>query len=112
MEKKTPDTDNNIIELNEKNEEEKNQVKPTQTPTRHLRDIKKVNYSKYFSEDPDNSEDYEPEEKSQKVEISKKRQRPKSVAKTNANTTKKKKEDENNPQNIMDVEPENDEKKK
>ena len=29
MEKKTPDTDNNIIELNEKNEEEKNQVKQT-----------------------------------------------------------------------------------
>ena len=111
MEQQTPPDNNNIIELNEENDDQNKNQKTNQTPTRHLRDIKKVNYSKFFSEDPDNSEDYEPEEKSQKVEISKKRQRPKSVAKTNANTTKKKKEDENNPQNIMDVEPENDEKK-
>ena len=111
MEQQTPPENNNIIELNEENDDQNKNQKTNQTPTRHLRDIKKVNYSKFFSEDPDNSEDYEPEEKSQKVEISKKRQRPKSVAKTNANTTKKKKEDENNPQNIMDVEPENDEKK-
>ena len=114
MENKTPDTNNNIIELNEKNEEEKNQVKPTQTPTRHLRDIKKVNYSKYFSEDPDNSEDYEPEEKSQKVETVKKRKRSKSETKTtsNAKTTKKKKvENDTNNDNKMEVEEENGDKK-
>ena len=110
MEQQTPLENNNIIELNEENDDQKKNQK-NQTPTRHLRDIKKVNYSKFFSEDPDNSEDYEPEEKSQKVEIAKKRQRPKSVTKTNANTTKKKKEDENNPENKMDIEQENDEKK-
>ena len=111
MEQQTPPENNNIIELNEENDDQNKNQKTNQTPTRHLRDIKKVNYSKFFSEDPDNSEDYEPEEKSQKVEISKKRQRPKYVVKTNTNTTKNKKEDENNPDNKMDVEPENDEKK-
>ena len=112
MEKINPSADNNIIELNEENEEPKNQLKQTQTPTRHLRDIKKVNYSKYFSEDPDNSEDYEPEEKSQKTETVKKRYRPKSVTKStsNVNTTKKKKE-ENENNNKMEVEEENEEKK-
>jgi hypothetical protein len=111
MEQQTPLENNNIIELNEENEDKNKQQKINQTPTRHLRDIKKVNYSKFFSEDPDNSEDYEPEEKSQKVEITKKRQRPKSVTKAATNATKKKKEEENNPENKMDVEPENDEKK-
>ena len=111
MEQQTPPENNNIIELNEENDDQNKNQKINQTPTRHLRDIKKVNYSKFFSEDPDNSEDYEPEEKIQKVEISKKRQRPKSVLKTNTNIIKKKKEDENNPDNKMDVEPENDEKK-
>ena len=51
MEQSTPKIDNNIIELNEENEENK-KPKINQTPTRHLRDIKKVNYSKFFSEDP------------------------------------------------------------
>ena len=93
MEQKTPDINNNLIELNEENEELKTNPNPTQTPTRRLRSIKKVNYSKFFSEDPDNSEDYEPEEKSQKIESSKKRARPKSVTKStpNVNTAKKKK---------------------
>ena len=112
MEKISPAADNNIIELNEENEEPKNQLKQTQTPTRHLRDIKKVNYSKYFSEDPDNSEDYEPEEKSQKTETVKKRYRPKSVTKStsNVNTTKKKKE-ENENNNKMEIEEEKKKKK-
>jgi hypothetical protein len=73
MEQENPIQDNNIIELNEENEEQKKQVKPTQTPTRHLRDIKKVNYSKFFSEDQDNSEEYVPEESSQKNESTKKK---------------------------------------
>ncbi len=112
MEQKAPDLENNIIELNEENEEQKKKSKPTQTPTRHLRDIKKVNYSKFFSEDPDNSEDYEPEQKNQKIESSKKRARPKSVTKStpNVNTAKKKKEDNEN-NNKMDIEEENEDKK-
>jgi hypothetical protein len=59
MEQKNLEENNNIIELNEAQEEQKINSKPTQTPTRHLRDIKKVNYSKYFSDDNDNSEEYE-----------------------------------------------------
>ena len=110
MEQSTPKEDNNIIELNEENEDAK-KTKVNQTPTRHLRDIKKVNYSKFFSEDPDNSEDYEPEEKSQKIESTKKRQRPKSVTKSNVNSTKKKKEEIKDTENKMDIEEENDDKK-
>ena len=110
MEQSTPKIDNNIIELNEENEENK-KPKINQTPTRHLRDIKKVNYSKFFSEDPDNSEDYEPEEKSQKIESAKKRQRPKSVTKSNVNTNKKKKEEIKDTENNMDIGEENEDKK-
>jgi hypothetical protein len=112
MEQENPIQDNNIIELNEENEEQKKQLKPTQTPTRHLRDIKKVNYSKFFSEDQDNSEEYVPEESSQKNESTKKRPRPKSVTKstTNVNSTKKKKI-ENETNNNMEVEEENLDKK-
>ena len=111
MEQKTPDIYNNLIELNEENEELKTNPNPTQTPTRRLRSIKKVNYSKFFSEDPDNSEDYEPEERSQKIESTKKRPRPKSVTKSasNNNTTKKKKE-ENETNNKMEIEEENQDK--
>ena len=117
MEPSNPDENNNIIELNEENEDKKNKLKFNQTPTRQLRDIKKVNYSKFFSEDPDNSEDYEPEERSQKIETIKKRQRPKSVAKSNTNTmTKKKKEEENETgkekEKKMEIEEVNDDKKK
>ena len=110
MEQSSPNPDNNVIELNEENEGIK-KPKVNQTPTRHLRDIRKVNYSKFFSEDPDNSEDYEPEEKSQKIESTKKRQRPKSVTKSNVNTPKKKKEEIKNTDNKMEVEEENDDKK-
>ena len=112
MEGPTPEENNNIIDLKEENEEDLNKKqKSNQTPTRHLRDIKKVNYSKFFSEDPDNSEDYEPEEKSQKIETTKKRQRPKSVTKSNVNTAKKKKEEGENIENKMEIE-ENEEKDK
>ena len=100
-----PEMDNNIIELNEENEKQKVIMKPNQTPTRHLRDIKKVNYSKFFSDDPDNSEDYEPEESSIKNELTKKRQRPKSTVKS---SSKKKEENENN--NKMDIEEEHGDK--
>ncbi len=115
MEQQTSEVNNNIIELKEENEEPKVNSKPTQTPTRHLRDIKKVNYSKYFSEEPDNSEEYEDvEELRQKNGSVKKRQRPKSVVKTNetVNTEKKEKEDKTpDTGNKMEVEEGNGEKK-
>ena len=115
MEQQTSDGNNNIIELKEENEDKKVNSKPTQTPTRHLRDIKKVNYSKYFSEDPDNSEEYEDaEELRQKNGSVKKRQRPKSVVKTNenVNTDKKPKVDKApDTEHKMAVEEENGEKK-
>lgn len=115
MEQQTSDGNNNIIELKEENEDKKVNSKPTQTPTRHLRDIKKVNYSKYFSEDPDNSEEYEDaEELRQKNGSVKKRQRPKSVVKTNenVNTEKKPKVDKApDTEHKMAVEEENGEKK-
>ena len=115
MEQQTPDVNNNIIELKEENEDKKINSKPNQTPTRHLRDIKKVNYSKYFSEDPDNSEEYEDaEELRQKNGSVKKRQRPKSVVKANetANADKKVKVDKApDTEHKMAVEEENGEKK-
>ena len=93
----------NIIELKEQPEEPQ---KPA-IPPRHLREIKHVNYSKYFSEDPDNSEDYQPEESSQKPEPPKKRARPKSVTKGEASNKKKKTENQENnqnPENKMELE--------
>ena len=115
MEQQTLEGNNNIIELKEENEDKKINSKPNQTPTRHLRDIKKVNYSKYFSEDPDNSEEYEDaEELRQKNGSVKKRQRPKSVVKTNenVNTEKKAKVDKApDTEHKMAVEEENGEKK-
>ena len=111
MEQKASDLNNNLIDLNEENEEQKANPKPTQTPTRRLRSIKKVNYSKFFSEDPDNSEDYEPEERSQKIESTKKRPRPKSVTKsTSNNKTAKKEKEENETNNKMEIEEENQDK--
>ena len=86
--------ENNIIELKEEKEDQNTKGKNVQNPTRFLRDIKKVNYSKFFADDGDNSEDYEPEEKSQKIEISKKRQRPKSAVKSNVAAVKKEKKEE------------------
>ena len=115
MEQQTPEVNNNIIELKEENEDKKVNSKPTQTPTRHLRDIKKVNYSKYFSEDPDNSEEYEDaEELRQKNGSVKKRQRPKSVVKTNDNANNEKKPKLDNTPDTghkMAVEEENGDKK-
>ena len=69
-----------------------------------MREIKHVNYSKYFSEDPDNSEDYQPEESSQKAEIPKKRTRPKSTNKNEASSKKKKTENQENVDNKMEME--------
>ena len=57
-----------------------------------------MNCSKFFSDEQDNSEKYEPEEKSEKAESIKKIPRPKSVSKSNVGTTKKKKEEDQNPE--------------
>ena len=92
--------DQNIIELEEQPEEK---PKPA-IPPRQLREIKHVNYSKFFSEDPDNSEDYQPEESSQKAEIPKKRARPKSVTKGESANKKKKVEGQENTENNMALE--------
>mgnify|MGYP006873065232 CR=1 FL=1 len=114
MEQDIPIMDNNLFDLEEENEVKKIDSKPSQTPIRHLRNIKKVNYSKYFSEDPDNSDEYvDPEEHKQKNESMKKRQRPKSVLKSeqDANTNKKKKEEKApESENKMKVEEENEDK--
>ena len=90
----------NIIELKEEPEV---QPKPA-VPPRKLREIKHVNYSKFFSEDPDNSEEYQPEESSQKVEIQKKRNRSKTANKSETTNKKKKIENVQNPENKMDLE--------
>ena len=90
----------NDIELEEQPEEK---PKPA-IPPRQLREIKHVNYSKYFSEDPDNSEDYQPEESSQKAEIPKKRARPKSVTKGEPANKKKKVEGQENVEKNMELE--------
>ena len=90
----------NDIELEEQPEEK---PKPA-IPPRQLREIKHVNYSKYFSEDPDNSEDYQPEESSQKAEIPKKRARPKSVTKGESANKKKKVEGQENLEKNMELE--------
>ena len=90
----------NDIELEEQPEEK---PKPAISP-RQLREIKHVNYSKYFSEDPDNSEDYQPEESSQKAEIPKKRARPKSVTKGESANKKKKVEGQENVEKNMELE--------
>jgi len=90
----------NDIELEEQPEEK---PKPA-IPPRQLREIKHVNYSKYFSEDPDNSEDYQPEESSQKAEIPKKRARPKSVTKGESANKKKKVEGQENEEKNMELE--------
>jgi hypothetical protein len=106
--------DNNLFELDEENEVKKIDPKTSQIPIRHLRNIKKVNYSKFFSEDPDNSEEYEdPEEIKQKNESMKKRQRPKSVLKSEQDVdTNKKKKEEKAPdtEHKMKIEEENEDK--
>ena len=94
MEKKAQEAGDNLIQLKEENEAKKGSLTPSQTTQRNLRKSKKVNYSQFFSEDADNSDEYEtPEEIKQKIELTKKRQRPKSVKKvdTEDKSTKKKK---------------------
>ena len=94
MEKKTQEAGDNLIQLKEENETKKGSLTPSQTPQRNLRKAKKVNYSQFFSEDADNSDEYEtPEEIKQKIELTKKRERPKSVKKvdTENKSPKKKK---------------------
>ena len=103
MSQATPPPENetpNIIELKEQPEV---QQKPA-IPPRHLREIKHVNYSKFFSEDPDNSEEYQPEESSQRAEPPKKRQRPKSTTKGETSNKKKKVENPENGENKMELE--------
>ena len=90
----------NDIELEEQPEEK---PKPA-IPPRQLREIKHVNYSKYFSEDPDNSEDYQPEKSSQKAEIPTKRAKPKSVTKGESANKKKKVEGQENVEKNMELE--------
>jgi len=93
MENKPQEAGNNLINIKEEKEKQKVINNPSQTPKKNLRNAKKVDYSKFFSEDQDNSEDYEtPEEIKQKMELGKKRKRTKSAIKTNAdnNTVKKK----------------------
>jgi hypothetical protein len=94
MESEVKEAGNNIA-LNEENNDQKEVKNPSQTPQKFLRNAKKVNYAQFFSEDQDNSEEYEtPEEIKQKIELSKrKRKRPVSVQKTSQdkNTTKKNK---------------------
>ena len=114
MDQDIPIMDNNLFELEEEYEAKKIDSKPSQIPIRHLRNIKKVNYSKFFSEDPDNSEEYEdPEEIKQKNESMKKRQRPKSVLKSEQDVdTNKKKKEEKAPdtEHKMKIEEENEDK--
>ena len=112
MEQKNLDN-TNVIELNEDDEEQKINSKPNQSPSRQLRDIKKVDYTVFFGDEKDNSEDYEsPEEIRQKNESMKKRSRPKSIVKSNTNTYSiKKKKEEKEIKIKKEVEEENDDKK-
>ena len=82
----------NDLELEEQPEEK---PKPAIPPCQLL-DIKHVNYSKYFSEDRDISEDYQPEKSSQKAEIPTKRAKPKSVTKGESANKKNKIERQEN----------------
>ena len=130
MENKPQDTGDNLIDIKEEKEEQKVINNPSQKPKRNLRNAKHVDYSKFFSEDQDNSEDYEtPEEIKQNNELGKKRKRTKSTKKenTDSNTVRKrrtKKEkneidknkesnnnEENKDKNNMDVEAEKNKEK-
>ena len=97
MDKKIQEAGNNLMEINEEKEKQKAIATSSQTSQKYLRNSKVVNYSQFFSEDQDNSEDYEaPEERKQKLELSKKRERPKSTTKSNIEIKKKKIKKENN----------------
>ena len=93
MENKSQEAGNNLIDTKEEKEEQKVINNPSQAPKKNLRNAKKVDYSKFFSEDQDNSEDYEtPEEIKQKSELGKKRKRTKPTIKVNPdNSTVRKK---------------------
>jgi len=81
------------MKKNQRKEKQKFTPKPSETPQKYLRKTKKVNYAQFFSEDQDNSEEYEsPEIVRQKNESMKKRSRPKSVTKENSNVNTIKKE--------------------
>ena len=109
MEKKTKEAGNNLMDIKEEKSEQKEKNNLSQTTKKNLRKTKKVNYfSQYFSEDQDNSEEYEtPEEIKQKIELSKKRKRQKSEKKVDANNNtikkrrikKEKKDEEKNNEN-------------
>ena len=92
MEKKTKEAGNNLMDIKEEKSEQKEKNNLSQTTKKNLRKTKKVNYfSQYFSEDQDNSEEYEtPEEIKQKIELNKKRKRQKSEKKADPNNTVKK----------------------
>ena len=100
MDKNTQEAGNNNMDINEEKEKKKEIPISSQTPQKYLRNSKKVNYSQFFSEDQDNSEDYEtPEEIKQKIELAKKRKRQKSATKTNTESKKKKIKKEKNDEN-------------
>ena len=97
MESKIQEAGNNIMELKEDKNEQQEISNPSPIPRKNLRNQKKVKYSEFFSDDQDNSEEYEtPDEIKQKIELAKKRKRPRQVLKTNIdnnadnNTTKRK----------------------
>ena len=94
MEQKIKEAGNNLMDINEKEEEQNLTPAPSQTPQKYLRKTKKVNYLENSSEDQDNSEDYElTEESKQKLKTRRKTKRSDSDPKANGenNTNKKKK---------------------
>ena len=94
MEQKIKEAGNNLMDINEKKEEQNLAPDPSQTPQKYLRKTKKVNYLENSSEDQDNSEDYElPEESKQKLKSRRKTKRSDFAPKVNGenNTNKKKK---------------------
>ena len=103
MEKSNQEAGNKIIELDEGKETKKEGQKTSQTPQKSLRNTKKVNYSQFFSEDVDNSEEYEsPEDIKNRKELNKKRQRKKPTPKPNTEPKipkKKKTQKEENEEN-------------
>ncbi len=120
MEKKTKEAGNNLMDIKEEKSEQKEKNNLSQTTKKNLRKTKKVNYfSQYFSEDQDNSEEYEtPEEIKQKIELNKKRKRQKSEKKADPNNTvkktrtkKEKKTEEKNNENNNNNEEEKKDKK-
>ena len=112
MEKNTQEAGNNLVSEKKEEEEKKEKSGSSQIPQRNLRKAKQVNYSQFFSDEADNSEEYEtPEEIKQKIELTKKRKRPQSTKKeiTENKTTKKKKiqnKTDNNNENINNNEEE------